>query len=78
MLHANAYEEDEKARLHEQLPELAKSIASRAGVVAKVSLDSFIISATDYEDLRPKYGDGSWTEEDFARRHLLFQGYGHG
>ena len=72
MLHAKAYEEDEKARLHERLPKLADGIARRSGLHGKVSLDSFIVSATDYHDLRPKYGEGSWTREDFATRHILF------
>ena len=72
MLHAQAYEEDEKARLHERLPGLAEGIARRSGVGGRVSLDSYIVSATSYEDLRPKYGDGKWSREDFARRHILF------
>ena len=72
MLHAKAYEEDEKARLHERLPALAEGIAQRSGLPGKVRLDSFIVSATSYHDLRPKYGDGSWTRENFARKHILF------
>ncbi len=73
MVHAKAYEEDEKARLHERLPALAQGISGRSAVGGRVSLDSFILSATDYHDLRPKYGDGSWTRDDFARRHILFR-----
>ena len=73
MVHAKAYEEDEKARLHERLPALAKGISGRSAVGGRVRLDSFILSATDYHDLRPKYGDGSWTRDDFARRHILFR-----
>ena len=72
MLHANAYEEDEKARLHERLPGLAEGIARRSGVGGEVSLDSYIVSATRYGELRPKYGDGTWSREEFARRHILF------
>ena len=72
MLHAKAYQEDEKARLHERLPGLAKGIAGRSGVGGEVSLDSYIVSATAYEELKPKYGDGGWKPEDFARRHILF------
>lgn len=72
MLHAKAYEEDEKARLHERLPTLAEGIARRSGLPGTVRLDSFIVSATPYPDLRPKYGDGKWTVEDFARKHILF------
>ena len=73
MLHAKVYEEDEKARLHEMLPALAEGIVRRSGVGAKVSLDCFIVSATDFNELRPKYGDGKWTREKFADRHILFQ-----
>ena len=72
MVHAKAYEEDEKARLHERLPGLAEGIARRSGVEGRVSLDSYIVSATSYEDLKPKYGDGKWSREKFARRHILF------
>ena len=49
-----------------------RGIARRSGVGGRVSLDSYIVSATSYEDLRPKYGDGKWSREDFARRHILF------
>ena len=75
MIHAKAYEQDEKARLHERLPELAEAIARRSEVRWKVSLDSFIVSATSHGDLQPRYGDGSWTQEDFAERHILFFDY---
>lgn len=72
MLHAKAYEEDEKARLHERLPALGEGIARRSDATGKVSLDCYIVAATEYEELRPKYGDGTWTREKFARRHILF------
>ena len=72
MLHARAYEEDEKARLHERLPALAQDISLRSGTVGKVTLDSFIVSATEYDELRRRYGDGSWTRADFAAKHILF------
>ena len=72
MLHAKAYEEDEKARLHERLPALAEEIARRSGVAGKVRLDSFIVSATEYDELRSRYGDGFWTRKEFAARHILF------
>jgi hypothetical protein len=72
MLHARAYEEDEKAKLHERLPTLAEGIARRSRKPGKVALDSFIVSATEYDELRLRYGDGTWTREDFAGRHILF------
>ncbi len=72
MVHARAYVHDEKARLHERLPELAASMRKPPGV-SSVALDSFIVSATLYDDLRLRYEDGSWTREQFADKHILFQ-----
>lgn len=72
MLYQEAYAHDHKARLHERLPELAQDIASRSGN-PNVQLDSFIISATRYQDLWKRYDCGNWTEADFAAKHILFQ-----
>ena len=72
MNHADAYSQDDKAQLHERLPQLSKEIAARSGN-PDVHLDSFIISTTPYEVLRKKYGDGNWTKEAFAAKHILFQ-----
>lgn len=71
MLHAEAYQHDDKARLHEFLPQLAKAIGDRAGF-KNVILDSYIVSATSYEDLRTKYDDGTWDKKRFAQAHILF------
>ncbi len=71
MLHANAYRNDPKALLHERLPELAQGIATRSGL-NHVTLDSYILSATGYEQLRLSYGDGDWDRETFAAHHILF------
>ena len=57
MLNEKAYIHDEKARLHERLPELARDIGGRSGS-PDVQLDSFIVSATSYEDLRKRYDNG--------------------
>ncbi len=72
MLTAPAYINDNKARLHERLPGLAREIASRSGN-PEVQLDSFIVSATKYEDLRKRYDSGTWTRDDFADKHIFFQ-----
>jgi len=67
MLHENAYRHDRKAQLHERLPDLAAKMAR-----PNVSLDSFIISVTSYEDLYKRYDNGDWTPEQFAEKHILF------
>ena len=69
---ADAYEYDEKAKLHAELPEIARQIAIRSGNT-EVSLDSFIVSTTHYERLRQRYGNGEWTQDDFADKHILFR-----
>ena len=71
MLHAGAYKHDEKARLHEALPDLTKGIGARSKRKG-ITLDSYIISATSYDDLRKKYDDGTWNRGKFADAHILF------
>ncbi len=72
MLHAKAYIHDEKARLHERLPELAKEMGQRSKK-KNIILDSFIISATSYDDLYKRYdNDGTWDRTKFAEKHILF------
>ena len=72
MRQERAYIHDDRARLHERLPELSREIAKRSGN-PNVQLDSFIVSATKYEDLWRHYGDGTWTRDKFAAKHILFQ-----
>lgn len=71
MIHAKAYIHDEKARLYERLPELAKEIEKRSKREG-ITLDSFIISATSYDDLYKRYDDGTWDRVKFAGKHILF------
>ena len=71
MIYAKAYIHDEKAQLHERLPGLAKGIEKRSKR-GYISLDSFIISATPYDDLYRRYGDGTWDKAKFAHGHILF------
>ena len=71
MVHAKAYIYDEKARLHEKLPELANKLARRSGQ-RNVTLDAFIISATPYDDLYQRYDDGTWDKNQFAEKHIVF------
>ncbi len=72
MLYANAYHNEEKAQLHEKLPQIAREIADRSDRKG-VTLDSFIVSATTYDDLTKRYEDGKWDRERFADAHILFQ-----
>jgi len=72
MIYAKPYENDEKARLWEKLPDLAKEIEKRSNTGVSVSLDSFIISATPFEILRYRYDDGKWDLMKFAKHHILF------
>ena len=72
MIHAGPYANDDKAKLHERLPELAAEIARRSPDAPKVVLDSFIISATPYPELSEKYDGGGWSRERFAESHILF------
>jgi len=71
MLHTEAYQHDDKARLHESLQELAKEMCQRTGLT-DIVLDSFIVSATPFDDLRRKYDDGSWDRQKFKEAHILF------
>ena len=50
---------------------MAKKIGERSGR-DDITLDSYIISATRFQDLRKRYGDGTWDMERFAEAHILF------
>ena len=76
MIHAKSYAHDDKARLHERLAELAQIVSERSQM-SNVSMDSFIVSATPFDKLRERYGDGSWERKDFEERHILFFEHGY-
>ena len=71
MLNEMSYKNDDKARLHLRLAELSDEWGKRAGMKG-VTLDSFIISATRFEDLKPRYDSGDWTKDKFTAAHILF------
>jgi len=71
MVYAQPYIHDDKARLHETLPALANAMSARSNI-SNVSLDSFIVSATPYDELRTRYDDGTWDRKRFAEAHILF------
>ena len=70
MLHAPAYDKDDKARLHETLPLHAKKISKNSNR-SGVTMDAFIISATPFDTLRKRY-EGEWDRAKFAGKHILF------
>ena len=72
MRHSPAYRYDEKAKLHEELPELAQDLARRSPGFGHVQLDSYILSTTPYDDLYKHYDDGGWTRDMFTAKHILF------
>ena len=73
LLHAGAYAHDDKAQLHETLADLEREMTlSHNGALPDMRLDSYIVSATPFEDLQPRYDDGSWDLERFAACHILF------
>ncbi len=71
MIHAKAYQHDDKARLHKRLPKLAQALGARSPQ-HNVTLDSYIVSATSYRDLHKQYDDGTWDKEQFTAAHILF------
>ena len=72
MLRARSYRQDDKATLHERLPEISREIGQRSSM-PNVELDCFIISETPFEVLRQHYDDGQWDRAKFASKHILFQ-----
>jgi len=71
MMHAEAYDQDDKVTLHELLATLSKTMCERTGMT-NVVLDSYIVSETAFHDLRMRYGDGSWDRQKFAEAHIVF------
>ncbi|HUU20065.1 MAG TPA: DEAD/DEAH box helicase family protein [Sedimentisphaerales bacterium] len=71
MRQEKTYWTSDKAQLHERLAKLSKEWGQKTGL-KNVELDSFIISATTYDELREYYGDGNWTKKQFADKHVLF------
>jgi len=60
---------DEKIQLHKQIKELEKGLAKKTGT-QNISLDSFIVSVTEYRDITPIFNKPrSILKED----HILFQ-----
>lgn len=77
-LQEKTYWTSDKARLHERLRDLSKAWGEKASLKNAI-LDSFIISATPYDDLRKYYGDEVVQQElyqpavDAAREYFKAQ-----
>ncbi len=71
-MHAKPYKHDEKAQLWEKLIELTKEINERTQR-QDIKLDSYIVSATAFNNLSEHYDDGTWNLDKFAENHILFQ-----
>ena len=70
MRNDNAPDYNDKVNLYLDLRDLSDRIPRTDG--REVFLDSFIFSATPYEELSKKWGKG-WTRERFAKKHVLFE-----
>ena len=68
MAHADAADEDPKARLYETLRPVIRKLAKER---PDVRMDAFVISQTPREKLVKKYGR-EWTPEKFDDCHILF------
>jgi hypothetical protein len=71
MRYEKGYWADDKVKLHERLAQLSSEMANRAALKG-ISLDSFVVSMTRYDELRNYYGEGKWAKADFAKAHVLF------
>ena len=68
MVHAPSYQNDPKVHLHETL----RAVNDKLRREHRVELDSFIISQTPFDKLRPIFGDGNWSKEKFRDHQILF------
>ena len=71
MVYAKAYIHDEKARLHKYLRTLSQQLPTPSNGWT-VELDSYLVSATPFDELRLRYDDGTWDRAKFAEHHILF------
>ena len=77
MVYAKAYIHDEKARLHEYLRTLSQQLPPPSNGWT-VELDSYLVSATPFDELRVRYDNGTWDKAKFAQHHILFPERNHG
>ena len=70
MLRVGPYADNDKVSLYKLLPDLARGMSERSQM-SNISVDSFIVSATPYSELKRNY-DESWDLKKFAEAHILF------
>ena len=71
MLHEPAYGHSDRLRLHERLAELERRLKRPRGLT--VRLDAYTVSATPFQELRLRFGEGDWDRGRFATAHILFE-----
>jgi len=71
MRHEKAFKHSDKARLHERLRDFSRELSKHGGL-DNVTLDSFIISKTKYDELHKIWEGGTWDREKFTKHHILF------
>ncbi len=71
MLNEESFGVDGKVHLYAELKRLSEKWGKAAGL-ENIDLDSFIVSATPYAQLRTRYYTGDWTREQFRTVHILF------
>jgi len=71
MRQEKAFEINDKIRLCQKLREYSEHIRALSEY-QNITLDSFIISQTPFEELRKVWGEGNWDKEKFVKNHILF------
>jgi hypothetical protein len=70
MRHEKAPEKSDRVNLYKLLAQLSETWRKKPRA-KDVTLDSFIVSATSYDELSEYYA-GTWTQQDFTEHHILF------
>ncbi len=71
MRNDDAPDHNDKIQLHRDLEEISARLSKVSGHEG-VELDSFMVSATPFEDLRTQW-NGTWDRGRFAEIHILFE-----
>ncbi len=71
MRNDDAPDHNHKIRLYRDLEEISARLSQDPGHEG-LELDSFMVSATPFDDLKKRW-NGEWTRDDFAGEHILFE-----